>query len=185
MVENVPQEDMPRNTNGKNVKTSYKASHNRREHFMNDKLTPKQQDFAKYYADTGNARQSAIRAGYSENRATEQGYENVRKPHIKAEIDRIKSKTAKDYDVSRERQIQRLVDAYDLAKEQGQSSAMTSAARELNEMSGWHREKAINPEKEADRAAKMTDEERILTELTVQARLDMEARKGVKLVKGA
>lgn len=33
------------------------------------KLTPKQQAFADYYIETGNATQSALKAGYSENTA--------------------------------------------------------------------------------------------------------------------
>ncbi len=52
-------------------------------------------------------------------------------------------------------------------------------------MAGLHREKALNPEKEAERAAKMTDEERKLAEITASVRMDLECRKSVKLVKGA
>lgn len=46
------------------------------------KLTEKQKRFADYYIETGNATESAIRAGYSKKTATETGYENLRKPHI-------------------------------------------------------------------------------------------------------
>jgi phage terminase small subunit len=51
------------------------------------KLTEKQKRFADYYIETGNATESAIRAGYSQNTATETGYENLRKPHIKEYIE--------------------------------------------------------------------------------------------------
>lgn len=47
-----------------------------------DKLTEKQKRFADYYIETGNASESAIRAGYSKKTACETGYENLRKPHI-------------------------------------------------------------------------------------------------------
>ena len=46
------------------------------------KLTPKQKAFADYFIQSGNATQSAIKAGYSENTSKETGYENLTKPHI-------------------------------------------------------------------------------------------------------
>lgn len=51
------------------------------------KLTPKQKAFAEYYIETGNATESAIKAGYSKKTAKELGYENLTKPHIKSYID--------------------------------------------------------------------------------------------------
>jgi phage terminase small subunit len=51
------------------------------------KLTEKQKRFADYYIETGNATESAKRAGYSENTASEMGYENLNKPHIKSYIE--------------------------------------------------------------------------------------------------
>jgi phage terminase small subunit len=46
------------------------------------KLTDKQKRFCEEYLIDLNATQAAIRAGYSENTATEIGYENLTKPHI-------------------------------------------------------------------------------------------------------
>ena len=40
------------------------------------KLTPKQQAFADYYIELGNATESALKAGYSKRTAKETGYEN-------------------------------------------------------------------------------------------------------------
>lgn len=45
-------------------------------------LTPKQQAFVREYLVDLNGKQAAIRAGYSEDSATEIGYENLRKPHV-------------------------------------------------------------------------------------------------------
>jgi phage terminase small subunit len=57
------------------------------------KLTEKQKRFADYYIETGNATESAIKAGYSEKTAKEIGCENLTKPHIRQYIDeRIASK---------------------------------------------------------------------------------------------
>lgn len=51
------------------------------------KLTPKQQAFADYYIESGNASESAVRAGYSESTARFIGAENLTKPNIKTYID--------------------------------------------------------------------------------------------------
>ena len=57
-----------------------------------DKLTPKQRAFCDYYIESGNATESAIRAGYSKKTAKETGYENLTKPHLKLYKDeRLKS----------------------------------------------------------------------------------------------
>ncbi|TGY43176.1 terminase small subunit [Clostridium perfringens] len=51
------------------------------------KLTPKQKAFAEYYIETGNATESAIKAGYSKKTARVIGQENLLKPAIKFYID--------------------------------------------------------------------------------------------------
>jgi len=51
------------------------------------KLTLKQKAFADYYIETGNATESAIRAGYSKKTARVIGQENLTKPAIKAYIE--------------------------------------------------------------------------------------------------
>lgn len=53
----------------------------------NRRLTPKQRAFADYYIETGNATQSALKAGYSKNTASAIGHENLRKPNVKKYID--------------------------------------------------------------------------------------------------
>lgn len=49
-------------------------------------LTPKQHRFCEEYLIDLNAKQAAIRAGYSPNSAAEQGYENLIKPHVASAI---------------------------------------------------------------------------------------------------
>lgn len=51
------------------------------------KLTLKQKKFADEYIISGNATQSAIKAGYKEKTAYKTGAENLRKPQIKIYID--------------------------------------------------------------------------------------------------
>lgn len=49
-------------------------------------LTVKQQKFIDYYIATGNATESAIKAGYSKKTAFQTGAENLRKPYIQGAI---------------------------------------------------------------------------------------------------
>ncbi len=51
------------------------------------KLTPKQQAFADFYIELGNATEAAIKAGYSKKTAAVIGAENLIKPNIKSYID--------------------------------------------------------------------------------------------------
>ena len=53
------------------------------------KLTPKQQRFVEEYLIDLNATQAAIRAGYSAKTAEVIGHENLRKPNIQSEIDKV------------------------------------------------------------------------------------------------
>lgn len=56
----------------------------------NQELTEKEQLFCRFFVNNRNATQAAIRAGYSVKSATVIGYENLTKPHIKAEVERLK-----------------------------------------------------------------------------------------------
>lgn len=55
------------------------------------KLTPKQGRFVEEYLVDLNATQAAIRAGYSEKTAAVVGYENLRKPHVAAAVEKAVS----------------------------------------------------------------------------------------------
>lgn len=49
-------------------------------------LTPKQQDFADYYIECGNATEAAKRAGYSENNVGENAAKTLKNPNVSAYI---------------------------------------------------------------------------------------------------
>lgn len=53
------------------------------------KLTDKQKKFCIEYVKTGNATESATKAGYSKKTAKEVGYENLTKPHLKEYIAKL------------------------------------------------------------------------------------------------
>lgn len=63
-------------------------------------LTPKQARFVDEYLIDLNATQAAIRAGYSEKTAEAIGAENLRKPLIKAAIDRAQSNRAEQTQIN-------------------------------------------------------------------------------------
>ncbi|WP_042165541.1 terminase small subunit [Paenibacillus gorillae] len=56
------------------------------------KLTEKQKRFADYFVESGNASESAVRAGYSAKTAREMGHENLSKPIIREYIDALIAK---------------------------------------------------------------------------------------------
>lgn len=62
---------------------------------MSTKLTHKQKIFCKEFLLDFNATRAAIAAGYSKKTARQIGSENLTKPYIQAEIDKIRSKFAK------------------------------------------------------------------------------------------
>ena len=55
---------------------------------MASSLTGKQKAFINHYLECWNGTEAARRAGYSEKTARSMAYENLTKPHIRAEIDR-------------------------------------------------------------------------------------------------
>ncbi len=59
-------------------------------------LTRKQQDFCIYYVETGNASEAARRAGYSKKSAQVIGKENLLKPLIIKEIQRLTASQEKE-----------------------------------------------------------------------------------------
>lgn len=61
-------------------------------------MTPKQKKFCDEYIKSGNAKQSAIKAGYSPKTAKSIGQENLTKPDLKAYIDE-RLKELSDYKI--------------------------------------------------------------------------------------
>jgi phage terminase small subunit len=57
---------------------------------MDDKLSDMQLDFCKWYAELNNAKEAAIRAGYSKHTAAEQGSRLLTKVNIRDQVARFK-----------------------------------------------------------------------------------------------
>ena len=65
-------------------------------------LTAKQERFIEEYLIDLNATQAAIRAGYAKKAATEQGYENLRKPHIAEAVQAARDKLSRRTELSQD-----------------------------------------------------------------------------------
>ena len=74
------------------------------------KLTPKQALFCKEYLVDLNATQAAIRAKYSKKTAKQQGTENLAKPIIQQEIERLMQKRSEKVEITADWVLNRLVE---------------------------------------------------------------------------
>lgn len=114
-----------------------------------DNLTPKQKAFADFYIETGNACDSARRAGYKQRH---QGIENLQKPNIKAYI-QARMKPTEDKRIATADDVMifltkvmngEIKDAFDLDPS---LSDRTAAAREImkrNNVCGDNNKDALN-----------------------------------------
>jgi len=99
---------------------------------------------------------------------------------LKAERDR---KMEKRVSISRTMQLNSLQEIKSMAIELKNPSAAVAAIREMNEMLGYHREKGLNPEKEAVKRAEMDAEEQKIHKLIAEQRTAEEAKERPNVVK--
>lgn len=97
------------------------------------KLTDKQKMFCKEYCIDWNATRAAIAAGYSENTASEMGYENLNKPQIAEYIEHIQKDLGKLAGVSALGNIKKLLKIEENA---GKDSDKIKALEVVNKMVG-------------------------------------------------
>lgn len=71
-----------------------------------DALTERQHKFVREYLLDGNATQAAIRAGYAETSATAQGSWLLRRPHVRAELDRARMHLLARRDITADRVLE-------------------------------------------------------------------------------
>ena len=114
------------------------------------KLTPKQQAFADYYiTNGGNATDAALRAGYSKKTASEMGYENLNKPHIKHYLEEEMEKVAERNKWTVDKLIKKFQEV--AAKcdndEKFDSSGANKAFTEIGKLCGFYTEKIETTER--------------------------------------
>lgn len=122
--------------------------------------------------------QAMIEVGYADAYAKSYCGKMWDNTSLIAAIKRIDDKIVDEMDLSRKAQYQRLLDVYD---DTSTDSVKVSALREINEMLGYHRDKAPNQEKVAEIRARMSDEELALYTELAKIRTDRLA--GPKLSK--
>ena len=98
------------------------------------KLNDKQLTFAREYCIDLNATQAAIRAGYSEKTAGAIGAENLQKPQIRAEIEKLQARRIQKLNLSAELVLENLMRIAAAAE----SAEDFNAALRGNELLGKH-----------------------------------------------
>lgn len=99
-------------------------------------LTPKQQRFVQEYLQDHNGTQAAIRAGYSESTARQQGSRLLTEPRIQAAVRAGQKKVAKKAEVTVDSLMAELEQARKLALKEGQASAAVTATMGKGKLAG-------------------------------------------------
>ena len=127
-------------------------------------ITDKQELFCQEYVINPNAREAYIKAGYIPTNAEFSASRLLSKVKIKTRIAQIQAVQAKKHNITRETQLAKFDQAAAIALSQNNPSAMVSAIREQNDMLGYHREAAPNPEAEAAWKQRLDEETQALRE---------------------
>jgi phage terminase small subunit len=99
-------------------------------------MTPKQLAFVREFAIDRNAKQAAIRAGYSERTAEQQGYQLLQNPSVSEAIEAMEVEHRTQCAVTVERLTRELYEARDLAQSNSQPAAMVSALMGIAKLHG-------------------------------------------------
>lgn len=100
------------------------------------KLTEKQERFISEYLIDMNATQAAIRAGYSDKRASEIGYQLLQKTPVKTQIQERLNELSEENKFSQNKAREMYEHAYKKAEETGQTSTMVAATKGLCKLYG-------------------------------------------------
>jgi phage terminase small subunit len=100
-------------------------------------LNDKQRAFAREYGVDRNATQAAIRAGYSKQTAYAQGQRLLKHAEVRRFVDAEANRIAQRVDLTKERLVAELWDAFLDAKAKDQKAAMTRLGELLAKMHGW------------------------------------------------
>lgn len=99
-------------------------------------LSPKQQRFVSEYLKDQNATQAAIRAGYSPGTAKQQGSRLLTNADVARAVGKRQQKVARKAEITAESLAEEFEEARQLAKKQGQASAMVAATTGKGKLSG-------------------------------------------------
>jgi phage terminase small subunit len=128
-------------------------------------MTPRQLAFATQYALDHNGAQAAIRAGYSSKAARQTASELLTNPNVQAAVAHHEAQAAQELGLTREKVLEGLRDALEMARRQDNPVAMVAALREAAKISGFYAperqkiEVSVDGEALQRRIAEATDEE--------------------------
>jgi len=135
------------------------------------KLTDKQRVFCQEYILDMNATQAALRTGYTARSAQQTGSENLSKPLVRAEIDRLLAERQQQTAYNRQRAEQELEHIHQKALEKGDLASAVAAVREKKKLFGLDQEdKTVNLNVKpivspAKRRAQLLEEIKLLNEV--------------------
>lgn len=105
------------------------------------KLTPKQQAFADYYIELGNATEAAIKAGYSEKTAKQIATENLSKPYLASYIKDKREKLSQKTEWTIERLINEFATNHSMAQQNDDIRASNDSMKEIGKLLGYYKDK--------------------------------------------
>ena len=101
-------------------------------------MTPRQRRFVDEFSLTGNGTQAAIAAGYAARSARQIATENLTKPAVQRALAERQKEFRGKFELSRQRLVEELTQAVEVAKAQGDPLAMVAAWREIAKVCGYY-----------------------------------------------
>ncbi len=101
-------------------------------------VTPRQRFFAAQYALDHNGAGAAVRAGYAPKSARVMACQLLAKPNIRALVAQHEAAAADELGLTREKVLEGLRDALEMARQQNNPVAMVAALRESAKISGFY-----------------------------------------------
>lgn len=139
-----------------------------------DGLTGKQRLFCDYYIRTFNATQSAIKAGYSKNTAYAIGYENLKKPQVKAYLEKLRDAYTEDIYLDTKRLLERhrqiaFYDVNDYVNDDG-------TLKDLSECDGSLIRKVSSEVTNIEQISEIGEEKKTKTKEVIKTNFELEDR---------
>ena len=101
-------------------------------------LTPKQSRFIDEYMVDMNGAAAAVRCGYSPKTSRAIAHELLTKPDIQAELQARGAALARELEITREKVVRGLLDAYEMARADRQPGVMVSSMAAVAKLLGFY-----------------------------------------------
>ena len=137
-------------------------------------LNDRQARFVHAYALSGNGSKAAREAGYSPRTAGQMGFELLKKPDVVEALSAYRKGIEAEFNVSKQRVLEELQSAIELAKIQGDAGAMIAGWREVAKICGYYSPERVKVDVDIsgkrfiDRLEQMTDAELLRISTSVE-----------------